>query len=856
MRRVLDEPPGERTDRALWQGDAVAFGFSALFEDLWERTEIVRMPREACEGDPAGVVLGAERAALDLLLREQALAPARQKEALAALRSLLHGNVVAFDPTGTSAVPPLAREPTVLTPDDVRYELFRFREGRSREPPFQVVSRQALARASARKKSVYVARPPEWEDVVHGRDPEIKFIERDQTDALFGEVERHLLGGLGEGRKLPALFVLGAPGAGKSTLVRRVAARIVQEGRAVVAAPKLNLARIDKDEFEPFLAELEALAAGSLPVLLVLDDPFFDGSGWVPLLARIAKSSSTIAVLGASPDYLYEKFGHELGGKQIDCRTFEVAGTTAREKAELCAMHGCDPAAFGDDREDFLVLTMEAAAGHSFEQIVDRIWMTLNDGEPIRPHARPEDLPWPVRAYLIACLFHRMDLACPAVLMRAALLRSGRDRPAGDYEIGLLTTAQVWKIFRVFEPEAGYLEHLGERIATAHKRIAIEAWRQRPLPAWNPADWLAPASLDPDAECAVMQVGELAAKLSLTGDRADGRLVELLIRAWNDAAREGRVEPRNVGLLHSALSMRGKPSDAARLRPALEACAARLSPQSWLAALALSHGAPPGAAKRAFTSLDLAAIIGVADFHVAPKRAAQLLRALKDEPALRRAFVERILATADHPNAYKMLHVLAVLDPASDAVLRAVEAWLDAYPDLIDERRYLLAGVLSREGAPDALLCRAEAYVAARHLGREHIATLLLAAGRGSPRYIDVVVGLLLEESGSAREHLFDRLARQLAAQPAAAMDYLAAARDPRRSAVVLDCLAARCARTRRGLAALLAGARKLDDAALRALLARLFEGGVAGPTRHFLLAMPDLDPRVRDDLAARPATG
>lgn len=369
--------PGAKSDRALWQAEAETFGLLQLCKTLWEQTEVLYLPAEILADDPAGPVFRAEREALALLVRMQSVAADQQRPALAALRTLLHANLVEFDPKGTRLIPALDREPKVLDSDDVHYALFEFQPFFEGPPPFQVVNRQFLEIEAAKPKQPFVARRPRWSDVVHGQNEEIRFLERETTTQVLSMVCDELLGKLGAGEALPMLFVLGAPGAGKSTLVLRVATRLVQEGLAVVAAPKLNLDSIEEDEVEPFTQALARLEEGTLPVLLVLDDPFFAESGWVDLLRRLGKKSRRVAVLGASPEYLYKEFGL-ASGRQIDCQTFFLDRPREIERKALAQLHGRDPKAFAERDEDFLVLAMEASAGVAFDTIIDRIWITLN----------------------------------------------------------------------------------------------------------------------------------------------------------------------------------------------------------------------------------------------------------------------------------------------------------------------------------------------------------------------------------------------------------------------------------------------------------------------------------------------
>ncbi|MBC7820716.1 MAG: hypothetical protein IAG10_27845, partial [Planctomycetaceae bacterium] len=109
-------------------------------------------------------------------------------------------------------------------------------------------------------------------------------MERDQTDLLREKVRQSLIRPLLRGTSnLPVLFVTGAPGAGKSTLVRHVAATLVESGEVVVADAGLNLADGPSD-LQSYAEDLQELADAGRPVLLVLDDPLFAESGWIDLL--------------------------------------------------------------------------------------------------------------------------------------------------------------------------------------------------------------------------------------------------------------------------------------------------------------------------------------------------------------------------------------------------------------------------------------------------------------------------------------------------------------------------------------------------------------------------------------------
>ena len=679
----LQVPPGSKSDRALWQPEAEAFGFSRLCEALWDQMEVLYLPAEIFADDPAGPLFRAEWEALALLVRMQFVAAGQQRSALAALRTLLHANVVEFDPSGTRAVPALDREPWILGFDDIHYALFDFQPSSEERPLFQVVTRQILEEEAAKPKQPFVARRPRWSDVVHGQNEEIRFLERETTDQVLSTIRDELLAKIGMGEALPMLFVLGAPGAGKSTLVLRAAARLVQEGLVVVAAPKLNLDSIEEDEVEPFLQGLTRLEEGSLPVLLMLDDPFFAESGWVNLLRRLGKRSRRAAVLGASPEYLYREFGYTLtAGRQVDCQTLLLPRPLKMERRALAQLHGRDPEAFAERDEDFLVLVMEASAGVSFDTIIDRIWITLNRGRPIDPDLYPEDLPWTVRAYLVACYFHRFYLWCPEVLMRAILSHSGRDQPPDriEYELRRLFDEHGWSIFGLVEPEAGR-QFLGARIGTAHARVAVEAWRRRPVPAFDVGEWVTRASLF--AQAAARDLGKLAAQLGRENQGGRNNFPDELISLWNQAARTGELEVQSLYILHTALSVQENPGQARNLTPGLESCVVRRDEQSWLAVLTLIRepGLRSAAKEYLLEDTDLLSLIRVADFHFAPAAAEQFVKLLKNRPIACEAVVERIFETYAHPKAWISLRALLAIFPRDQIVSGRVANWIESNLD-------------------------------------------------------------------------------------------------------------------------------------------------------------------------------
>src|SRR5581483_3150868 len=385
----------------------------------------------------------------------------------------------------------------------------------------------------------------------------------------------------GSDRRLPTLFVTGAPGCGKSTLVRHVAATIVERGDVVVADLGVNHGRLIADHLEAYLKGLTRLAAGGKPVILLMDDPFFANSGWDLFLETLARPNySGIAVLGASPTYLYEAFGRPLSGRQIVLNTFFLGATTTAERLSLAEMYGVrsDPAidrAIGR-HEDLLVFAMETASGSSFTEIIERIWTTLNDGHAIGPASAVADVEWPVMAFLLTSYLHRHYVMCPESLLRAYLVDLASSASTGFIDqLTNLTLREGWHIFRVSPqgPESGIA-----MIGTMHARVAEQAWQVRPFRAIDQATLLTRASARAPA-CAP-QLAEFILACGSWKDQADRALALKVAEQWRDdsiSTAELSALVRGLRATPAALAFRGA------LRERLK----RRDSQSWLAATEL-----------------------------------------------------------------------------------------------------------------------------------------------------------------------------------------------------------------------------------------------------------------------------
>ena len=684
---ALARPPAGGSDRALWQAEGEAFGGEALFDAIWEAAEGVYLRGDAIVGDPSGMpLLAAERAALDLLLRVSEIAADRQAEALKSLRSLVHGNLVSFDPVSGRRNPGEPPSPRVIRRTDVHVELFALRT--THEMAFRVVTPQFLAEQRAKEKQTYVARPPQWADVVHGQDREVRFVERDLTTELCDRVRSHILQPLARGtdERLHMLFLLGAPGAGKSTLVRRVAALLVEEGAVTAADFGLNLGELDQEEIKTIVPDLKGLATPERPVLLVLDDPFFAESGWDKLLGRLAHARVPVGVIGASPDFLYDAFGASVRIDPFHTNVITMAKPSGVERAALSILHGHELRP-SDEEEDFLALAMEAAAGEPFSTIVARIWTTLNDGQVIDPRAEPETLPWAVRAYLVTCYFHRVYERCPEALLGEALTEGGIAVPA-NYERRLreLISQHGWTIFSVQEPVKGLRRLEGRTIGAGHQRIASEAWKRRPMPAFDLAEWVIPASIRSRQP---FVVGRLAGALAGSTNEADARFPARLAKAWSEASDTDVVSGNSLASLAGRLATNAAHEEARTIIPALRRRAERIDAETWLVVLTLRDFFSSDNSQKSFPEdLDLAAVIDAADFSIASGRASRFAAALGPGSTLYAGYVERLFAALAGSLVWKLdsfaLTWLLARAPVAELTprrLQYVREWLEQHPD-------------------------------------------------------------------------------------------------------------------------------------------------------------------------------
>jgi tetratricopeptide (TPR) repeat protein len=646
FKKLLATAPNPKSDRFLWKKDAVAVGFEALFDALWSNLSFVYVDSTVIADDPAGVVLFGEAAARDLVLKYGFATGATQKAAIADLRCVINENLIAFDPTNDEGASFVARAPIRIDAADVRLALADKKESH-RPPPFTRVDRVLLSKARVQRKEKFLFQSPEWPHVVHGADDDVKFVERDQTDALRQKVRESLIQPLLRGTSnLPALFVIGAPGAGKSTLVRRVVATLVESGEVAAADAGLNLAGGPVD-LQSYAEDLQELAGAGRPVLLVLDDPLFEESGWIDLLIHLKQPGFRVAVIAATPDFLHQRYRSQLS--KLSSSEFWVGPPSPQEKQRVAEIYGRDVSTFGEHSDDFLVMVAEAESGEQFTKIMDRLWQTLNGGRPFDNNLSFNELPWEVRAFWFVCFLHRWYTLFPLDNLKAALELSGGTGKAVNVMTALerLKSQSGWSIFRHAVTRASAGTYRCDVVSAAHQKIASVAWNQRPM-AWFDSEvnkTLAQSSVaEPQS---VHSFAIVAATIAKTEPNSPTSFARVLIDHWQKAAAESpRVETRYFCAFVNALILNSGHKLVGQMRETLLARA--IGKDGWIAALQLWLIPSDDAKASSFPEdIDLMSLLAIADFSLAPGRAIRLCRQLADAKKLVNAIYHRLFASLE-----------------------------------------------------------------------------------------------------------------------------------------------------------------------------------------------------------------
>ncbi len=693
----LQKPAGQQSDRAVWMDDAAAVGHEALFEALWERFDCIYLPADVVDSEPAGPRLTAEKEALRILLEWSQIDSSDQTHVLGRLRRLIHDNLITFDPANESVPPSFDRSPRLLDRADVNAAIDPWRPTTQRRPPFLLVDRTFLSEQRALERKQFVARQPDWRDVAHGHDETIKFIERDQTAALEIEVFDKVVTRIGRAGKLPTLFVAGAPGDGKTTITRRVAARLVDSGKLLIADTGVGLHE-PPGEPDEYVQAIERLQSFGRPLVLLLDDPLYADSPWLDVLRKLNRPGLQVGVLAASPQFLLDEHKAQLL-RSCDLKTFEMARTSQHERDSLAALYGRSVSSNAE--EDFLIVAMEAATGFAFSEIIARLWLTLADGRDLSSARNLSDLPWQTRAYLFVCFFSRAYEACPEPLLLKLLEMTGGVLGTSDVrtELQRMRYFAGWRIFRIGQRAWAGLDFQGAPITAAHTVIARQAWEQRPLPWCDVGGAIIEASVNVPQTS--RDVSSLAVRLKATSldsstSEADDFAVKLLER-WQ---QEFSIETRYLCDFVSTFSRLGHAEQVRSFREILLR-RATLNFQGWLAALRLWFLRYDTEQQKEFPpELDVLSVIQSADFSIAPNRASQFGKLLEHDKPLLDAFVTRLFDAFDGKLSWKLdsailTYLLKITSPAQLLPrVSQIEMWLEAHPEATDVRVTYLSFLL------------------------------------------------------------------------------------------------------------------------------------------------------------------
>jgi hypothetical protein len=375
--------------------------------------------------------------------------------------------------------------------------------------------------------------------------------------------------------------------------------------------------------------------------------------------------------------------------------------------------------------EELLVVAMETAAGAPFDDIIDRIWVTLNDGVPLTRRSRSADIQWTALAFLVVCYLHRYYVPCPEPLLRRALLAHSR-KVATDYvdELKELRLGEGWHIFRLSTQRGGAREIT--LVGALHPRVAARAWQRWPASTVDPTEWVAVASMK-ELQC-VPQVADFMVACQSTIDPRDRMFVSRIAELWDD---------RRVSTAQLCALVRGvRPSRAAVLqfRRLLRQRLNLRDSESWLAAVELADLAQKGSVERdKLEKVDIPSCLTRANLAAGSDVAIELL-GKRYAPTRRAAFMDTLCASLRGELDWQVDGTLLVWlirnhDTGSvEQHLPHIYSWLESRPAEVGVRVALLTWY-SRAGRSvarrdfDSLLAevRSWAYLMADH------AELLLA---------------------------------------------------------------------------------------------------------------------------------
>ena len=739
---ALEQRPGVTSDRALWQKELDEGLYPTLFEALWNQLELRAYTRMHRDEDHYAL-FEPERDALNLLVQHQKIHGDRQREVLGALRALIHRNAIDYDMHSGENIPRLKRKPLVMDAQAVALALHEYAYTPNRKPIFQVITDVKIDQYLSKPAEPYDLNKYRWDRIASGPGA-TGFIERDATAGFIEEIESVFDAGLDFDTPLPVFVMTGPNSSGKTTLAMRVAVQIAQKGQVVVAAPRPNLQNINCADADKFVSDVQSLCALQ-PVLLLLDDPFFDESNWMETILKLAQTSTNLALLVTSPSILYDKFGPCISHTQVNKTELPLERPSITERQTLARTYGKPDDHFDEREEAFIVLLMEAVEGEAFDHVISRMWRTVNGGEAINPNVSLREQRWEVHAFQIVCAFHRFDLPCPFALLEALL---GARQNTGDlkFQLERLRYSNGWQVF-VLD---------GESVRTLGVPVAERAWAERAVPAYDLSQDLAKAAVTcPEhmIDLARLAVAELEARN------------ETLLRALVGAIEtdDHHLDTRTVAAVYTILLGRG--ANAQQVGPVkalLERRVDQRDSQSWIALQALY---PSSDECRDRCGVFVNDVIRAADFGVAQVRGSEFIsqwpRDSDELTAIRnnlRAAIERNKDDLErarqwcedrllHRNISELLRALITASDADQQVLELVDDWLNTNPPMVSTVKVISTAVARSDGA-QVWLDKAEAMF--RELGTKGDVDLqkqligpLVTGGKAQEYYIDMFLDFI-----------------------------------------------------------------------------------------------------------------
>ncbi|MBI6659236.1 ATP-binding protein [Pseudomonas carnis] len=675
---AVRETAGKGSDLAQWQDEAQAFGLRKLFNEMWSATQVLFVPDEAAASTAA--LWPAEDDAVNALARAHWLAPDQNpQDVIHCLHALLG---LAPSNTGLGGqIDRLTTTPLGIRPIDVNDRLDPFRREHVSSSLFlPLIDRTALQQLRKLPQKRYVARRPEWKDVVHGSDATIGFFERSITSDVVDGLRNALNDCLQSQEKLRLQLLVGAPGSGKSTLAIRAAAQLVDEG--VCTAIDARFAVNDEEEVLAVVATLQGRQDPKRALLLVLDDPLGVASLWPRVLDKLSKLRPRMVVLAATPEFLLDRYSQQLSSLRL-LPPRRVERPDCSERLTLARFYPkSDMTELSSGNEELLVLTMLAATNTPFDEIIDGLWDNLAEGARLPRTVLGRELPWQVAALWLVVFFNRAYGACPLLLLKAFLAPWFRDDEEVGERLAQMKSAHGWGVFQIEESPASFASQ-GGVVRTMHTLVAQAAWDRRPAASWSVTESIAKASLRfPMAARPLAQA--LVALHEFSAAEAKP-LLTAVANAWC-AADVVTLETRYLCELcwiwkRSAVPMPPCINGALLHRIALN------DEQSWLAAYHVLYLGSTTQVRSLSHALPYRDVLDSADFFIEQSRAMALCSALVDQPTLQARLLDHIWCAFDDTKGARIssnfLNWMMIHGGAWSVVSRkdVIRAWIAQHPD-------------------------------------------------------------------------------------------------------------------------------------------------------------------------------